>query len=299
MKINGVININKEKGLTSFDVVRKVKKITGAGKAGHTGTLDPLATGVLVVCLGKATRLSEYLMGSDKTYQVKMFLGFSTDTYDLEGRITDTADTGFPGETEFRNVLQQFVGNIEQLPPMYSAVKVAGRKLYEYARKGEEVEIGPRNIFIESIQKIKYERGSYKGKIISEASFEVKCSKGTYIRSLCFDIGEKLGIPAVMSDLVRTANGIFGIGESHSIGDVAKAVESGTLNDLLTDPFEALDMETIHLDKNETHDYMNGRIFNVQGFDAGEYLIEIDDDIIVGIGSVDKDGALKSRKRLI
>lgn len=299
MEINGIININKEKNITSFDVVRKIKKITGVSKVGHTGTLDPLATGVLVICLGKFTRLSQYLMGFDKTYEVKMLLGFATDTYDLEGKLIDKSNDKLPTEEQFREVLPQFIGNIEQIPPMYSAVKFEGRKLYDYARQGEKIQIKPRKIFIESIENIKYKKSTYKDLAVTEASFKVSCSKGTYIRSLCFDIGKELSVPAVMSDLERTANGIFDISESYSINEVEKAMEKGNIIDLLKDPFQALEMKTIYLDKNQTEYYMSGKILMCPENEIGEYLVKNNDNILIGIGSVGSDGGLKSRKRLI
>lgn len=298
-QINGILNVNKQTGPTSFTVVNRIRKMTGASKAGHTGTLDPLASGVLVVCLGKFTRLSQYLMGSDKTYSVKMILGFSTDTYDLEGEMTMEHEGGFPTEGEFLDALKSFKGETMQKPPMYSAVKVDGRKLYDYARKGEKIETAARKITIKSIKGIKYVKTTFAGKVVPEAEFDVNCSKGTYIRSLCVDIGEKLGVPAVMSGLVRTANGNFDIGRAHTVEEVAQAVKEGTLAGLFEDPFSSIGLETIRLDEKKTGYYIKGKVFKVDGAGPGEYIVKDPDGCVIGIGVVDEESGLKSGKRLL
>ena len=195
--MNGVINIIKNTGMTSFDVVARVRKITKEKKVGHTGTLDPEASGVLPICLGKATKIIDYMMENEKAYRVSFKLGIVTDTYDLEGKII--------------RVISNFIGNIKQVPPMYSALKQNGVKLYELARKGIEVKREARDITIYKIENID---------IQDEICMDVYCSKGTYIRSLCFDIGEELGVGATMTKLCRIKNGNFTLENGLNIDDL-------------------------------------------------------------------------------
>lgn len=211
--MNGIINLYKPSGITSFEAVRQVRKISGEKKVGHTGTLDPLASGVLPICIGKATKLVDYIMQGEKIYKVKMKLGEITDTYDKEGKIISEAKVSCD-LNEITNAIMSFKGEIMQVPPMYSALKVKGKKLYELARMGIEVEREARkiNIYDITIQNID----------IPFATFTVKCSKGTYIRSLCFDIGEKLQCGAVMYELERCASGIFNIDSSVKLEDLTE-----------------------------------------------------------------------------
>jgi len=204
--MNGVININKPKGITSFDVVFKIKKIAGEKKVGHTGTLDPLATGVLPICLGRSTKIIDFIMEGRKTYRVKLELGVVTDTYDSEGTITEKNDVSFVDERNVISVINSFKGDILQEPPMYSALKQNGVRLYELARKGIEVEREKRPVTIYSIENINID--------LPYISMDVTCSKGTYIRSLCFDIGRALKTGAVMRELKRLAAEPFRIENS-------------------------------------------------------------------------------------
>jgi len=183
--MNGILIVNKPKGFTSQDVVSKVKKILNEKKAGHTGTLDPLATGVLPVLIGSSTKLSKYLIEHNKTYVAKIKLGQKTDTGDSEGKVIDEKPIPSISVSKIEKVLHTFMGKQNQIPPMYSAIKVNGKKLYEYARSGENVEITPRRIEIYSIKLLNFEDG--------QIEFEVSCSKGTYIRVLCEDIAKALG----------------------------------------------------------------------------------------------------------
>lgn len=199
--MNGVLNIFKPKGMTSFDVVREVKKICKIKKVGHTGTLDPEAMGVLPVCIGRATKIIDYIMDSEKVYEVEFKLGIKTTTYDLEGEILEERDTSNLNDSEILDVIRSFIGEYSQVPPMYSALKQNGVRLYELARKGIEVEREGRNITIYNIEDIKINN--------PYISMKVTCSKGTYIRSLCFDIGEKLGVFAAMTQLERTKTSSF------------------------------------------------------------------------------------------
>lgn len=183
--MNGIIIINKPKGLTSNDVVQKVRKIYGIKQVGHCGTLDPLATGVLPIMIGQATKISKYLVEHNKTYIATIKLGEKTETGDCEGKIIETKNVETYTKKEVQSILNSFLGETMQIPPMYSAIKVNGKKLYEYAREGTKIDIEPRKIIIYEIELI-----SYKA---DEIKYKVKCSKGTYIRTLCEDIAEKLG----------------------------------------------------------------------------------------------------------
>ena len=199
---SGILLVDKPAGMTSHDVVSLVRKLYGAKKAGHTGTLDPAATGLLVVLLGSATKAAEYIPSDDKKYEAGLLLGIETDTQDITGRILSSCSV-MPSEEEVINAVSGFSGEQEQIPPMYSALKVNGRKLYEIARKGEEIERKPRVINVYSISAARITDSEY--------SLSVHCSKGTYIRTICSDIGGKLGTGAVMSSLRRTGCGRFGI----------------------------------------------------------------------------------------
>ncbi|MDX1358681.1 MAG: tRNA pseudouridine(55) synthase TruB, partial [Clostridia bacterium] len=224
MNINGVINLYKRKGISSFRAVSEVKRVTGAAKAGHTGTLDPEAEGVLPVCLGKSTRIADYIQSKEKEYEVSLYLGIETDTCDLEGEIISEAPVLGINEEDIRKAAGSMVGDSLQLPPLYSAIKVKGRRLYEYARRGEAVEIKPRTINIRSIFVNDIKKTEYLGRELIEVSLTVACSKGTYIRSLCRDIGLLLGAKGTMTGLVRTKSGKFDIKGSHTIEEIGNAV---------------------------------------------------------------------------
>jgi tRNA pseudouridine55 synthase len=210
--MDGIINIYKPEGISSFDVVRTVRKIAGIKKVGHTGTLDPMAKGVLPICLGKSTKIVDYIMKDFKIYKAVLKLGEISDTYDREGKIIEKNNVNVC-ENEIRDAMNSYIGEIDQIPPMYSALKVNGKRLYELARQGIEIERQSRkiniyNIIIEEIN-------------IPYVTFEVKCSKGTYIRSLCYDIGEKLGCGALMWDLERVATGEFTKGNAISLDSLS------------------------------------------------------------------------------
>lgn len=209
-EINGVIIVNKHAGVTSHDIVAKIRRIYGTKKVGHTGTLDPMATGVLPILIGRAAKAAEYLVSDSKRYVAEIKLGIETDTEDITGKILKTSDT-LPGKTEFFEVCKEFVGEIYQTPPMYSAIKVGGKKLVDLAREGKEVERTPRKIEIKSIlpEEVSEKEGIY--------TLDVECSKGTYIRTLCADIGKKLGCGAAMSSLERTRSGNFDIKDAYTV----------------------------------------------------------------------------------
>lgn len=227
----GILVINKPRGLTSHDVVNRVRRITGQRRAGHAGTLDPLATGVLVLCLGRATRLAEYAAGHDKTYCAEIVLGTSTDTYDAEGRVTAIRPVA-ADESDVRRALAGFVGDILQRPPAYSAIKRDGEPLYKAARAGQEVVTEPRPVTIRSIDLVAYQP--------PELTVIVECGKGTYIRSLAHDLGQALGCGAHMSALVRLRSGRFSLAEALTLDDLALAMEQGWLAAQLYPPDEAV-----------------------------------------------------------
>ena len=212
--MNGILNIFKPKGMSSFDVVRVVKKVAKTGKVGHTGTLDPEATGVLPVCIGRATKIIDYIMDSEKVYEVTFKLGIRTTTYDLEGEILEERDSSNLKNEDILDVVKGFIGEYSQVPPMYSALKQNGVRLYELARKGIEVEREGRLIKIYNIEDIKINN--------PYVSMKVTCSKGTYIRSLCYDIGEKLDVFATMTDLNRAKTSVFSQENSISINDLTE-----------------------------------------------------------------------------
>ena len=209
--MNGVILINKPKGITSRDVVNEVCKILKTKKVGHTGTLDPIASGVLVVCVGKATKLVDIITSANKEYVATVKLGLLTDTLDLDGEVLKKEKVTIRKE-ELINVLNSFLGKYEQEVPIYSAVKVNGKKLYEYAREGKKVNLPKRMVEIKKIELINLTDEEYK--------FKVLVSKGTYIRSLIYDINRKLNVIGVMSDLVRTKQGIFNIDDAYTLEDI-------------------------------------------------------------------------------
>lgn len=226
--MNGVINIYKEKGFTSHDVVAKLRGILKTKKIGHTGTLDPGAEGVLPVCVGSATRLCDMLTDKIKEYRAVIFFGVSTDTEDVSGKLIEAAPVTV-GKQELCHVLPQFIGELQQIPPMYSAIKVDGKKLYELAREGVVVERKPRTVVIYNIE-LHSVKTDDEGNLI-EADLSVVCGKGTYIRSLCRDIGKALGTCACMKSLVRTRSGDFRIENSLKLSEVEAIRDAGTLSE--------------------------------------------------------------------
>ena len=219
--IHGVLNVRKEKGYTSHDVVAKLRGIVGQRKIGHTGTLDPDAEGVLPVCLGRATKLCDMLTDKDKTYEAVLLLGRATDTQDITGTVLESREVPEFRPEEISDVLQSFVGEYAQVPPMYSAIKVNGRKLYELAREGKEIERKARIVQIYEIRIKKTE--------LPRIWMEVRCSKGTYIRTLCHDIGQRLGCLGCMEDLLRTRTGRFRLEDSLTLEEIRRKKEDGSL----------------------------------------------------------------------
>jgi tRNA pseudouridine55 synthase len=227
----GVILVNKHKGVTSHDIVFKIRKLYGTKKVGHTGTLDPLATGVLPILIGRGAKAAEYLLAENKEYRAQITLGLTTDTEDITGKILTKSDT-LPSKTEFFEAITHFVGKINQIPPMYSALKVDGQKLCDLAREGKTVERQAREIEIFNITPsvVDEQNGIYE--------LLVSCSKGTYIRTLCADIGAYLGCGAVMSELERTQSGDFRIEDTKSISEIEQ-MEMAQREELIL-PIESL-----------------------------------------------------------
>lgn len=239
--ISGVLVVDKPVGITSHDVVQIVRNGTKIRRAGHTGTLDPRASGVLVVLIGPAVRLSEYVSASNKRYQAIIELGKSTDTYDLEGEVTRRSPVDIRFE-ELEEALQSFVGEIEQKPPAYSAIKVKGRRAYELARKGEEVDLEPRLVTVKEIELLDWHA--------PELVVDVECSSGTYIRSLANDLGEKLGCGATLGGLRRIKNGRFGLRDAVPLRRLKEAFEQGDWYKFVIPAAEALaDWYTVELDE--------------------------------------------------
>jgi len=216
--MNGILNIFKPKGISSYQVVKEVRNILNIPKAGHTGTLDPSASGVLLICLGQATKISEFLVGMKKHYQGEMILGVSTDSQDSEGKIIRKREVGTDiDEKRIKDIFQKYEGTISQIPPMFSAVHYKGKRLYHLARKGIEVKRSPKEVKIYQFNLINFDQ-----KVNPIVKFEVVCSKGTYIRTLCNDIGNELGCGAHLSNLVRKKVGKFSIKDSLNIEELKK-----------------------------------------------------------------------------
>ena len=224
--INGIVNIYKEKGYTSHDVVAVLRKVVGQKKIGHTGTLDPDATGVLPVCLGRATKVCELLTDHDKTYEALLLLGKTTDTQDISGEVLEEKDPGHLTEEEVRSCIESFIGEYDQVPPMYSALKVNGKKLYELAREGKTVERKSRRVQIHGIRILEMN--------LPHVRMEVDCSKGTYIRTLCHDIGEKLQVGGCMEELERAKVGRFLKEDAVTLDEVRQKMEQGEGAELFT-----------------------------------------------------------------
>ena len=254
--IHGVLNIYKEKGYTSHDVVARLRRIVGQKKIGHTGTLDPEAAGVLPVCLGKATKLCDLLTDKDKTYEAVLLLGISTDTQDTTGKILEEKNTADLREEAVREVVLSFEGEYDQIPPMFSALKVGGKKLYELARDGKEVERKPRHVQIYRIRILQID--------LPRVRMEVTCSKGTYIRTLCHDIGEKLGCGGCMESLLRTRVERFGVAESLRISEVEQLMDEGTLQEHMIKVDEMFpDYQKVYLTPEASAAVRNGNSFRL------------------------------------
>ncbi|MFQ9264094.1 MAG: tRNA pseudouridine(55) synthase TruB [Clostridia bacterium] len=286
--MDGIIIINKTKGCTSHDIVYKIKKMLNK-KVGHTGTLDPMAEGVLPILIGKGTQLSKYLINHDKKYIVELQLGIKTDTADSEGKIIEekTVNKTKLSKENITNVLQTFIGKQEQIPPIYSAIKVNGKKLYEYARKGQEVELKPRQIEIYDIKLIDYSMDE------KQIKFEVFCGKGTYIRSLCEDIATKFETVGYMKSLKRTQVGNFKIDNSITIEELKNLIENNEnidIDDILKNKIITVEeifekFKSINLDEKKLEMFLNG-VMLTQNLDEGVYKIYNKNSEFIGTGTI-------------
>lgn len=282
--MKGVINVLKPPGMTSSDVVVFLRRNLGVKKVGHTGTLDPDAAGVLPICLGKATKISDYITQGRKTYICELMLGTTTDTLDISGKVLTKTDC-IPGTRKIIEVIRGFKGENDQIPPMYSAIKVKGKKLYELARQGVTLDIPPRKVFI---YKIKILTLTDKGRIL----LEIECSKGTYIRALCRDIGDTLGCGGTMSFLLRKCTGSFSLDRSHTLDEIIAAVKNGLTDTVLVPIDEVLSslMPYIILDKDSMKRIINGNkvyadcIVEDTSTDIGEMCRLYCDGVFIGIG---------------
>ena len=283
----GFLNIYKPAGMTSHDVVYKIRKISGIKQVGHTGTLDPFAEGVLPVCLGKATRLIEYLT-DDKEYLATVQFGKSTATYDLEGEVTNISAFKV-NENDILTALKNFEGEIEQLPPIYSAIKVNGKKLYDYARKGQDVEIKPRKVFIEKIELKSFDYENQSAEIL------IKCSKGTYIRSIAHDLGKITGAYAYLTKLTRTQAGKFIINDAIKLDEI----ENNFSTDMLINPLDVIELPQINVKEEELEKIHNGQFLQNFGEKNGQPVIFIyNNSVICAVGAAE-DNKIKLKKVFI
>lgn len=276
----GFLNVYKPAGMTSHDVVSILRKKTGIKQIGHTGTLDPFAEGVLPICVGKATRLIEYL-DDDKEYLATIQFGFSTTTYDIEGEKTFISDKKV-NEQEIKDKLKIFEGEIEQIPPIYSAIKVKGKKLYEYARKGETIEITPRKVTVNNIEL------KYFDEKLQQAQILVKCSKGTYIRSIANDLGEKLRAGGHLIKLVRTQAGKFNIKNSIKLDNIEP--QKNIIN-----PLEIIDFPKIEVNDDDLYKIKNGISLNKNTDCTNLVILIYNNEKICAVGQ-NINGSIKLKK---
>ena len=285
--MEGIIVINKPKGITSFDVIRKLKKILKTKKIGHTGTLDPLATGVMLICIGKATKLASDLEAKDKVYIADFDIGYTTDTYDIEGKkiaenIIDVS------KEDLEQSIKKFIGNIKQVPPMYSAIKIDGNKLYHLARKGIEVERPERDVTIEYINLLDFKD--------NKAKIETKVSKGCYIRSLIYDIGQDLGTYATMTALQRKQVGDYSLEDSYSLEQIEEMVLNNDFKFLKTiEEIFSYDKYSLQTEKELTL-YKNGNTVKIkESLENKKYRIYFQNEFI-GLANVENNNLLKGYK---
>jgi len=263
--LTGVLNVLKPPGLTSHDVVDEARRLAGMRRIGHTGTLDPGACGVLVLCLGHATRIAEFLTDQRKAYRTEFTFGIATDSGDAYGAVVAEADASVLTRETLEAALASFVGSLEQVPPMVSAVHVAGRRLYEHARRGEEVDVEPRRVEITECRLLDFSSGPR-----ATALVHVECSKGTYVRALARDLGARLGLGAHASFVLRTRAGRFDVAQSLTLEEIAATAADGGLPLILASMDEALaDLPVVELSPSQRHHVLDGRplpLFQVPGW---------------------------------
>jgi len=286
--LEGLLIINKQKGWTSHDVVAKLRGMLSIQKIGHTGTLDPDATGVLTVCIGRATRLAQYTNEFDKEYKVVMRLGISTDTQDATGRVIKETPEFKISRVQIEDAFRKFTGRISQIPPMYSAVKVKGVPLYRHARKGKEIVREPREVNITEIKLLEFS-GVF-------AEFEVTCSKGTYIRTLCADIGDFLGVGAHMFSLERTRSGEFSIKDAVTVEEAEGLYRAGDLESKLRSPEQVTGwMPSVIINSHGYSLVRDGRALDMEAIDGIKGDFSPDDAVAVK----DESGSLKAIAKAI
>ena len=285
--MEGIIIVNKPKGITSFDVIRKLKKILKTKKIGHTGTLDPLATGVMLMCVGKATKLASDLEAKDKVYIADFDIGYATDTYDIEGKKIAKNIIEISKEN-LEQSIKKFIGNIKQVPPMYSAIKIDGNKLYHLARKGIEVERPERDVTIEYINLLDFKD--------NKAKIETKVSKGCYIRSLIYDIGQDLGTYATMTALQRKQVGDYSLEDSYSLEQIEEMVLNNDFKFLKTiEEIFSYDKYSLQTEKELTL-YKNGNTVKIkESLENKKYRIYFQNEFI-GLANIENNNLLKGYK---
>ncbi|MDU5595684.1 tRNA pseudouridine(55) synthase TruB [Peptoniphilus rhinitidis] len=292
--MNGLIIFDKEKGITSHDLVYKVRKKTGIKKVAHAGTLDPMATGVLIIAIGKATKVNEYLLLKDKKYIAKIKLGILTDTFDITGNILEKENVSVL-KKDIEEVLKRFTGKMSQTPPIYSALKVNGKKLYEYAREGKEVKIKNRNIEIFENKLI-----DFNGK--DEFSIEIEVSKGTYIRSVAYDIGKAVGTYGTITELRRIKSGNFDIENSIKISDFENMSLDELKSNLIPMELALENLKRIEIPKSFKQNFLNGQFYKLQDKCEIENYRVYCEDLFLGIGEIRIENGsffLKMKKKLI
>lgn len=287
--MNGILVVNKPPGMTSHQVVGRARRLLGIKKIGHTGTLDPDVSGVLPLCVGTATRVAEYLLDQSKAYRGEVTFGFSTTTQDASGEPVDAAENVQLTEEQVRAAFASFVGPILQQPPAYSAIKIDGKRAYDLSRKGEQVEIPPREVTIYSLQIVSMELDVPHPKV----TFDVECSKGTYVRTLCHDLGERLGIPAHMSHLVRTRSGPFLLEQALTLEQIEAYAEEGTIAQRLLPLQSALP----HLPKTTIPEVLERRVLNGRELTLRWHVPGANVDSLLRIES--RDGQLLALYRVL
>ncbi len=298
--INGILIVNKPKGITSNSTLQRVKRLFNAAKAGHTGILDPLATGVLPVCFGEATKFSQFILDSDKAYFTTIQLGVSTSTYDCEGEVTARCDASAICETQVDSALDKFRGDIMQVPPMVSALKYQGKPLYKLAREGREVERSPRAVSIYSMQLLEFRSGH-----VAEADVAVHCSKGTYIRSIADDLGQALACGGHVKHLHRSMAGPFKDEDSVTVEELEDLASDGgfeALDSLLMPADAGLQtLPSVAVDDNSAHYFLHGQaVFYPQVYQVGEQGDKVRVSCLahgfLGVAEITDDGRIAPRR---
>ncbi len=292
--LHGILLIDKEQGWTSHDAVAKARRITGQRKIGHTGTLDPMATGLLVLCLGDGTRLVEYMTGHDKRYEGEIVLGARTETDDAEGQVVERREVAEVAEDDLRQLERRFTGELMQRPPAFSAIKVAGKRAYAAARAGKPVDLAERPVVVHSLRLARLSGERLK--------IEVRCGAGTYIRSLARDIGEALGCGAHLSALRRTAAGGFDVSDACSLADIEIIARAGLLEQLLRQPDEGVpEIEAAIVEHQRGQRFGQGNALEIEperAFEPGAIRVYDDTGSFLGIGQISQEGRIRPSKVL-